>query len=104
MNVKNLTADDILAISLDRPERLFTVDHLVDEIRALRAIWHPDRCKDPKATITFQRIQELQKLAEKRIAENTWDGPAKLTFRAKSSGSVFNFKYRRVISTSERCM
>lgn len=96
MNVKTLTAADILAISLDRPERLFTVDHLVDEIRALRSIWHPDRSKDPDADQVFKRIQDLHKLAEKRIADNTWDGPAKLVFRPKVGDTTFKFQYRRV--------
>ncbi len=96
MNVKSLTALDILAISLDRPERLFTIDNLTTEIRALSQLWHPDRCKDPQATIVFQRIQKLHKVAEDRIANNTWDGPAKLSFKSVDGKSTFNFKYRRV--------
>lgn len=96
MNVKSLTASDILAISLDRPERLFTIDNLITEIRTLRSIWHPDRSKDPLAEQIFKRIQDLHKLAEERIANNTWDGPAKLSFKSVDGKTSFNFKYRRV--------
>ena len=98
MDVKSLKADDILAISLDRPERLFTVADFTNEIRALNMLWHPDRCKHPDATIVFQRIKYLEKEAESRMANNTWDGPAKLNIKSTDGKSEFNFKYRRVMT------
>lgn len=97
MNVKTLTAEEILEISLDRPERLFTIDNLKEEVRQLNKLWHPDVSKHPDATIVFQRIQFLKKTAEERIANNTWDGPAKLTFWDKDTTSEFIFRYRRVV-------
>lgn len=92
---KSLTADDILNIPQDCPERLFSVDGLKEELRRIWTIWHPDRCTDPKADAVFQHVQILREKAEEKIRKDLWDGPSELVFLAVKGGT-YRFKYRRV--------
>ena len=78
--LKDLTAEQILAIPKERPDRLFKFDNLKEDRRILHSIWHTDRSKHPKAKEVFQHIQALLKVAEEQIENKSWVGNGILTW------------------------
>lgn len=95
-DIIDFTATEILAIKVEQPEKLFTVDNLTTEKRRLATKWHPDKCKLDQADQVFAHIQNLFKSAEDHIEKNCWNGPATLQYTTKD-GSTFKLKYRRVM-------
>lgn len=96
MDLTTLTAADILGISDDFPEKLYSFNHAKDEYRKLCSIWHPDRNTDSQAVQVFQQIKHLYDIAEKRITNDMWCGPAELIITS-NEGKQFKFKYRKAV-------
>ena len=88
----SLTGDELLAIPLDRPERLFTRSGLRSEYRALAKRWHPD-VAGPAGETVFAHVTALYERAEQRLAEGVWDGPGRLELIA-TDGIRYLFRYR----------
>ncbi|KVP96797.1 hypothetical protein WJ97_13025 [Burkholderia ubonensis] len=91
----NLKAADILAIPEDAPERLFSsAEHAKKEARVLFMAWHPDRCSHPLAGEVFQVLSKLDKAADLKIANGTWETPGLLRITS-TRGSQFELRYAR---------
>lgn len=82
------TADQILAISPQAPEKLFTGDREIarNEFYELSRRWHPDRRPDPRATLVFQRLSELYRTALEYLDANCWRGAGVLELPVSGSG------------------
>jgi hypothetical protein len=92
-----LSADEILAIPEDAPERLFSsADAVKKEGRVFTQRWHPDRNKDPRAADVFDRLRKLEAAAEAKIAQGTWETPGLLSFKS-TSGTQFEARYARKV-------
>ncbi len=87
-----LTGDELLAIPLDQPERLFTRTGLRDEYRALAKRWHPDIAGIPSDAV-FAHVTALYERAEQKLAAGSWDGPGRLELVA-TDGIRYRFRYR----------
>ena len=93
-----LSADDILDIPEDAPERLYSgADAAEKEARRLEQKWHPDRCQAPRATDVFDRLRKLQAAAKRKIAEGTWETPGLLSIRS-TAGAHFELRYSRKVA------
>jgi len=91
-----LTADQILAINIASPERLFSLAGFTMEIKRLRGKWHPDLSSDPKANDVFVHLMKLASVARTRIATNSWALKAQVTFTDNSTQKSYNFKYKKM--------
>jgi len=78
--IRSLTAQEILAIDENDPERLFTGDvaALKQEYQALAKIWHPDANRSSEAEKVFTRINVLHKNAVKKLEAGHWSTPGLL--------------------------
>lgn len=94
MNPIELTAEYILSVPLDSPEKVFSRDNFELELRKLRSKWHPDKSHLSNANGVFAHIQLLANKAREQIRENTWKGPSELIF--KSDSQTFSFSYKKV--------
>jgi hypothetical protein len=93
-----LTAVDILAIPEDAPERLFSSGSSAErEARRLTQKWHPDRCRDARATDVFDRLRKLEAAAERKVADGTWETPGLLTIRS-ADGAQFELRFSRKVA------
>lgn len=90
----NLTADKILAIPLNEPERLFEKHDLPYQFRAWVKVWHPDVNKDAKAGDVLKHINELFKRAKVKAADDDWQTPGEVVFRC-TDGPLRKMRYRR---------
>ncbi len=97
MRVKELTAQEILSIPVDRFDRLFSHSDHEKEFKVLRKLWHPDMNDDPKAGDVFTHIYELNIRAVAAVADCAWPGSASVRWRGRDSS--FELKYRRAIET-----
>jgi hypothetical protein len=91
------TAQDILAIDANEPERLFTGDQaaLKAEFKALSKLWHPDLNKMKlDANIVFVQINALHEKAKEKLKAGLWTIPGILELTA-SDGHVYRLKYRK---------
>ncbi|MEX3983791.1 hypothetical protein AB4Y45_32935 [Paraburkholderia sp. EG287A] len=94
----NLSANDILAIPEDAPERLFSCAATAKkEGRVLTQMWHPDRNKDPRAADVFDRLRKLEAAAEEKIAQGTWETPGLLTITS-TDASQYELRYARKVA------
>ena len=93
MTALTATAEDILKIKPDHPEKLFTYNNYVAEARALRKKWHPDTCKHKDADAVTARINVLLQEAEHKISNNTWSENA--SFKFSANGTKFQMKYKK---------
>ena len=93
-NIKNLTSAEILSIPKDCPERLFTKTGWKKELKILYIQWHPDKHPDSNTNEICSHFQALSVEAEKKIANNTWNGPAELEFI--SDGKTFRLSYKKM--------
>lgn len=94
----DLTADDILAIPLDTPERLFSsAERAEKEARLLYKRWHPDHCSDPRADDVFGWIRKLSAAAESKIAQGIWETPGLLRL-SSTNGQQFELRYARKVA------
>jgi hypothetical protein len=89
-----LTAQEILAIPVTRPERLFEGETGAAEqqYRRLAMKWHPDRNPGAGAAV-FAHIHKLYENAVALLAAGKWRGPSVIEFKARDS--VFAMHYRR---------
>lgn len=93
-NVLNFTSTDILKINANDPEKLFSVDNFIVELKQLRKKWHPDYNTSPASNETFVHVQRLGIAAKLRIKDGTWRVNSVLQYTTKS-GSTFKFKYKK---------
>lgn len=100
------TADAILGVPLDRPERLFAGDGntLKRDWLALAAVWHPDRnISDPQAGKVLQHINALYQAALNQLASGTWEGGGVLELPASAPGlRELRYLQRRDFELGER--
>lgn len=69
-----LTADEILAISPDNPEKIFEPDlnAITKVFRDLSKKWYPDFNPDTKAAEVQQRLLDLRDKAKEKLDNNEW--------------------------------
>ncbi len=81
MKAEHLSPAQILAVSANAPEKLFSGDVTTAkaEYRALSLKYHPDHNKDPEAVRVFRHITDLYKTAVELIENNAWRGRGFLT-------------------------
>jgi len=87
-----LSAEEILQIDFQNPEKLFSLDNFTKEFFRLRKKWHPDYSHDPKANEVFQHLVLMAETAKGRIVSNTWNGKASLQYTT-TADKTFRFKY-----------
>jgi hypothetical protein len=93
-----LTADDILAIPEDAPERLYSSAATAEkEARKLNQKWHPDHNSHPRAGDVFTLLRKLQAEAKRKLAEGTWETPGLLSIRS-TAGAQFELRYSRKVA------
>lgn len=90
----NFSAEEILQIDINSPEKLFSRDAFDVEFKRLRKKWHTDYNSNPKAKDVFIHLMALAETAQGRIATNTWNGQASLKYTV-TSGKTFRFSYRK---------
>ncbi len=89
----NLSAEDILRIPEDRPERLFSsAANARMEYRALAMLWHPDRNADSRARDVIARLNVLHEAAQKMIEAGLWRGPGEQAFKG-ADGRTFVMRH-----------
>jgi hypothetical protein len=88
-----LTAEYILKIPKDKPEKLFTYDSYIRESKVLLKIWHPDVCDHTDADKVTAHINVLVKVAKEKIAKNNWSINA--VFEFISDGTTYRMKYKK---------
>jgi hypothetical protein len=74
------TAEALLAMPLDRPERLFPRDRARAKAlwRQLCRVWHPDRSAHPRARWVFAHLETLYRAAQARQDAGLWDAGGEL--------------------------
>jgi len=93
MDITLLTAIDILAIPLERPDKLFKQDDVVGQYRAFVSKWHPDRNGDSElSNKVFCHLKELKEKALEQIGENTWKGAGIVMFLSEEK-KLFKIHY-----------
>ncbi len=95
---ETLTAEALLRIDSDAPERLFARDaqKINKTYRLLVKKWHPDLNKDEKAADVINHITNLKAKAEEKLANGTWQEVGFFTCR------LANGKQFRVSSDVQR--
>ena len=89
-----MNADQILSIKLTEPERLFEDRYgLPAQFKALAKIWHPDLCRDSRASAVFAHIKALFDSAEKKAAAGEWSPVGKKVFECKD-GATRTIRYK----------
>ena len=88
-----LTADEILGIPENRPEKIFTQADIKTQLRRLSRKWHPDRSKFDTTGKVIAHINNLFAAAETKIESGTWKGQAEVRFTNKA-GKTYRFAYR----------
>ena len=99
MNRFLTTAEAILAVPLDQPEKLFAYNSetLKRDWHRLAALWHPDRNHlEPRAQEVLQHINVLYDTALQKIASGQWEGHGVLTLPEDGSGSQRDLPYLRM--------
>lgn len=97
MDHSSLSADDILAIPVTEPERLFIrpdAAAIKKVVQMLSMKWHTDRCSDLRAADVFDRVRKLGDAAVTKLAEGTWATPGVLHITS-SSGTAYELSYVR---------
>ncbi len=79
-HLDDLTAEALLAIDAQEPERLFTGDTDVSqkEFRHLARQWHPDFNTGKDAARVFAHVQDLFRAAKAKLAVGDWQIPGLL--------------------------
>ena len=93
MDPLSFTAEQILAVDIKNPEKLFSITGFKTEFLRLRKKWHSDFNPNPIAGKVFHHINELADVAETRIKTDTWNGPSSISFTSHD-GRTFRFNYR----------
>lgn len=69
----NLSADDIMRISINKPELLFSApEKVAEEYKLLAKKWHPDLNKSVEASKVFMQINVLHQVALSKAKNNAW--------------------------------
>jgi hypothetical protein len=91
-----LSADTLLAIPDDQPERLFdgSREDVKRTYRLLAMSWHPDRSGDPDAHAVFQHVNRLYECAQDLIGRGEWQGSGPLRLSA-IDGKTYEINYLR---------
>jgi hypothetical protein len=82
MSPLDYSATQLLATA--EPEVLFTTPDITvvhKEFLKLAAKWHPDICKDPKASDVLAHLNVLKQRAEEKLAKGFWQAPNLLTLK-----------------------
>lgn len=76
----SISADSILAIPKDEPERLFSgALGIKDEYRQLAKLWHPDHNPgDPRAPAVFSHLNLLHEAGQEKLRRGSWSPPGQL--------------------------
>lgn len=84
-----LSAHDILAIPINRPERLFSRERGAArrEFRILAQAWHPDRNASPQAHRVFSHLKTLYEVAKARLENGVWHGRGSTLLRTHTGRS-----------------
>lgn len=89
-------ADELLAISVDEPEQLFSgnINSIRSELRLLSSLWHPDRNSDRRANWVFAHVHDLFDVAIKKLEKGVWvaDGELNLWTQDKKH---FRLRFKR---------
>lgn len=91
---QKLTAEEILQIDYQNPEKLFSLDGFTKEFYRLRKQWHPDYNKSVEADKVFQHLMRMAEIAKARIVSNTWNAPAAIQYIRSADGKTYRFAYR----------
>lgn len=92
-----LTAEQILAIPKDTPEKLFSQSNFRAEYKRFMKIWHPDRNDNPKADQVCARLGQLFAAAEDKNFDNNWVLDGELAFVA--ADKKYKLKYLKMHTT-----
>lgn len=87
-----MDAEAILNTPLTEPERVFSADKVKSDFIHLIKKWHPDRCKDAKATEVVKHLAALRRAAEKKLVAGLWQTPGLLSITT-ITGKKYEFKY-----------
>lgn len=88
------SADRILAVPSDRPDRLFDHDTYTQQYNKLRLLWHPDKNPNPQASSVFSHVSKLYITATQHDRDSKWVGNAELVFVANTK--KYKFKYLKM--------
>lgn len=92
-DITDLTAEQILAVPRDEPERLFrTADDLRPTYHALARTWHGD---SGGSEAVFAHISLLHAEARRRLARGTWRAPGLVKIRG-TDGVLRLIRYRKI--------
>jgi hypothetical protein len=93
-DVTSLTAEQILAIPNDVPEKLFTgsVAEMSQEYRALTKRWHPRLETDDSRVISH--VNWLHDLAQQKLKDGTWQVPGTFSFTDVKTSKPYSFTYK----------
>ncbi|MBS1792806.1 MAG: hypothetical protein JSS81_03070 [Acidobacteria bacterium] len=88
--MKTKTAEQIMAIDPESPEKLFSGDAETakTEFYELSRDWHPDRNPAPQATVVFQRVTALYRKTLELLETQRWPGPGVLDLPAGRFGTA----------------
>lgn len=95
MDLLTLTAEQILRIDVENPEKLFSLEDFTAEARRLKMKWHPDRSGESDAGVVFHHITKLAEIAQDRIDNDEWKGRAAIQFLT-SQNKLFRFHYLKM--------
>lgn len=84
VDILTLSAEQILAIPAERPDKLFNEKEVVQQARSLISKWHPDRnAGSEESTKVFKHLKHLKEKALEQIGLNTWKGKGSIMFLAE---------------------
>jgi hypothetical protein len=91
-----LDLDGILAIPINRPDKLFTPDGIELQYRRLRSKWHPDKNDGLNTNEVFIHLTTLYESAVELLANNEWPNNSTLVITDSNTNKKYNFKYLSV--------
>src|SRR5574343_489425 len=93
-DVISFTADEILSIPTDAPEKIFSgdADKAKQEYKRLVSKWHPDQNANVDDDV-IAHVNVLYDLAKLRLALGDWVTPGLLSIKSES-GKTYELKYR----------
>lgn len=96
-NKLELGSEQILSISADAPEKLFSgdVQTAKTEYYILSRRWHPDLSKHPDAALVFQHVNKIYRTAQELIETDAWRGAGVLELPIAKSSEVFKSRQLR---------
>jgi hypothetical protein len=89
----DLTADQILEVPIDNPERLFSEKEIKQEYHSFLKKWYlPAARNEPKANQVMMRLRRLYEVGTDKIKYDTWEEPGiyRIVYR---NGDITRFRY-----------